>query len=341
MASKPAPPVATVGPDGKPLKKAVFDIAKPSNEELEQIWAGVRKHMVNGAPDEAMVLKCERDWVHFGVDLRTIQLRVAFMRNYVDELAKKMPKQNAAQPKPPVEAELNIIRAALQKHRQAGDTYSAIIAKCLAEWTNEFQREREKTSITDEAYGKLVDQLFTKIIERSPTPEELSEYLALTKAYVTKVGNEKAIERLIQTLILRTDFVYRYEFGVGEADQHGRKMMSPRDASYALAYALTDSSPDKELQEAAKNGKLQTREDYRREVERMLQNRSQYYIIDESVDRAGHDSFTNLPIRKLRFFREFFGYPAMLAILRITNALAAITPMQRGDWLAKRICWWS
>ena len=39
-------------------------------------------------------------------------------------------------------------------------------------------------------------------------------------------------------------------------------MMSPRDASYALAYALTDSSPDKELVKAAEAGKLNTREDY-------------------------------------------------------------------------------
>lgn len=316
VASKPAPPVATVGPDGKPLKKAVFDIAKPSNEELEQIWAGVRKHMRDGVPDEGMVIQCERDWFYFGVNPRTIQLRIAFMRNYLDELPKRMPKQNVAASKPPAEAELAIIRAALLKHRQAGDTYSAIIVKCLAEWSDGFTREREKTSITDDTYGKLVDQLFTKIIERSPTPQELTEYTALTKSYTPKVGNEKAIERLIQTLILRTDFVYRHEFGSGDPDEHGRQLLAPYDASYALAYALTDSSPDKELQEAVKNGTLNIREDYRREVERMLKNRSQYYIIDETVERAGHDSFTNLPIRKLRFFREFFGYPAMLSIFK-------------------------
>ncbi len=93
-------------------------------------------------------------------------------------------------------------------------------------------------------------------------------------------------------------------------------MLSPYDASYAIAYALNDSSPDKELQEAVKNGKLNTREDYRREVERLLKVRTQYYIIEEAIDRAGHDSFTNLPIRKLRFFREFFGYPAMQAIFK-------------------------
>ena len=86
---------------------------------------------------------------------------------------------------------------------------------------------------------------------------------------------------------------------------------------YALAYALTDSSPDKELAAAASSGRLNTREDYRREVERMLKNRGQYYIVDEAVERIGlNDSFTNIPIRKLRFFREFFGYPRLLPIFK-------------------------
>jgi len=317
VATKPAPPASTVGPDGKPLKKPVFDTAKPSNEELEQIWAAIRKHSRNGEPDETLIRKCEQDWFQFGVNERTIQLRVAFMRGYMEDLLKRLPKPNAVTPKPPADAELAVLRAALLKHRQAGDTYGAIIAKCMAEWSDGFRREREKTSISDEAFGKLVDQLFAKIMERSPTPQELAEYTGLTKSYAAQVGNEKAIERLIQTLILRTDFVYRQEFGEGQADEHGRRMLASRDASYALAYALTDSSPDKELQEAAKNGKLSTREDYRREVKRMLQVRSQFYIVDEAVERIGlNDSFTNMPIRKLRFFREFFGYPALLAIFK-------------------------
>lgn len=311
-----APPVAK-GPDGKPLKVSVFDIASPGNSELNEIWSAIRRNSKDGEGKDALVAKCERDWVNFGVSDRTIQLRVAFMHGYMEELLKRMPKTPAAQSKPPAESELVVIRAALLKHRKAGDNYSAVIAKCLADWSEQFRLEREKTSLTDEMVGKLVDQLFTKIIERAPTSQEAAEYVALTKAYVPKGGAENAIERLIQTLILRTDFVYRSEFGEGTADAHGRKMLSPRDASYALAYALTDSSPDKELQEAAKNGKLSTREDYRREVERMLKMRSQFYIIDEAVERIGlNDSFTDLPIRKLRFFREFFGYPGLLPIFK-------------------------
>ena len=49
----------------------------------------------------------------------------------------------------------------------------------------------------------------------------------------------------------------------------------------------------------------------------MLKNRSQYYVIEEAVERISlADSFTNMPIRKLRFFREFFGYPRLLPIFK-------------------------
>lgn len=317
VASKPAPPAPTMGTDGRPMKLPVFDTAKPSNEELAEIWGAMTKHSQDGAKDNALVLKCEREWFHFGVNARTVKTRVNFMRGYMEDLVKRQPKPSIGKSKPPAEAELAVMRAALAKHRKTGDTFSAVIVKCVAEWTDGFRSEREKTRTTDEAFGKLVEQLFSKIIERAPSAQEQAEYVSLTKSYAQKIGNEKAIDKLIQTLILRTDFVYRQEFGEGAADAHGRKMMSPRDASYALAYALTDSSPDKELAAAASSGRLNTREDYRREVERMLRVRSQYYIVDEAAERIGGvDSFTNMPVRELRFFREFFGYPALLAIFK-------------------------
>jgi hypothetical protein len=309
--------VEAKGADGKPLKKPVFDTASPGNEELAEIWGAIERNSKSGEKDEALITKCERDWFMFGVNERTIQLRLAFMRGYMGDLLKRAPKSQARATKPPAEPEMAIIRAALLKHRKTGDRYLSVIAKCMTEWQEGFQQERIKAGgVNDVAVGNLVEQLFTKIIERAPTLQERAEYVALTKSYFPKLGNQKTIEKLIQTLILRTDFVYRQEFGEGQADVHGRKMLSPRDASYALAYALTDSSPDKELAAAASSGKLNTREDYRREVERMLKVRSQYYIVDESVERGGADSFTNMPIRKLRFFREFFGYPAMLAIFK-------------------------
>ncbi len=289
-----------------------FDVARPDNKEIDKIITTLRKHAKEGMDREKLILLAEQEWFYHGVSERTIMIRVTWLRGYLEEA---MRRWKVSPPKifTPSESDLAAIRTGLLKHRKAGDTYAAVIAKCMAEWSDGFRRERENTVISDETFGKLVEELFAKIMERPPIGKEKDEYIKLTKEYLPKLGTPQAVNRLMQTILLRTDFVYRQEFGEGSADRHGRKMLSPRDASYALAYALTDSSPDKELQEAAKSGKLNTREDYRREVERMLKNRSQYYIIDEAV---GADSVTNIPIRKLRFFREFFGYPAMLPIFK-------------------------
>lgn len=315
VATKPAPAIS-VGPDGKPINLPGFNYSGMSNEDRDAIWAAIRRYSQNGKMGEEMIVRSERDWFNFGLSEREILVRVNFMRVYMDEFFIRMPKEKPKVSKPPAEAELAVMRAAVLKHRKAGDTYSAIIAKCMADWSDGFLRESQNAIASDETVNQLVDQLFVKIIERAPTSQEKAEYLDLTKSYFQKIGSEEAIHKLIQTLILRTDFVYRQEFGEGNADEHGRKMLSPRDASYALAYALTDSSPDKELAAAASSGRLNTREDYRREVERMLKNRSQYYLVDEAVDLLGADSLTNMPIRELRFFREFFGYPRALPIFK-------------------------
>lgn len=297
-------------PIEKPDKN--FDVRRPANEEIDKIITTVNKYAKDGLDREKLILLCEEEWFYYGVSERTIMIRVTWLRGYLEEAMRRWKLRPVNAPTLS-EAELATVRAGLLKHRKTGDTYAAVIAKCMAEWSEGFRRLREQTVIPHETFAKLVDELFIKIMEREPTSNERADYIALTQEYLPKLGNEKTVNRLIQTIILRSDFVYRQEFGEGTADEHGRKMLSPRDASYALAYALTDSSPDKELQEAAKNGKLSTREDYRREVERMLKVQNQYYLVDEAV---GADSFTNLPIRKLRFFREFFGYPAMLPIFK-------------------------
>ncbi len=127
------------------------------------------------------------------------------------------------------------------------------------------------------------------------------------KSFIKTLGTKDAIEELIQTFILDSEFVYRNEFGEGTSDEHGRKMMSPQNMSFALSYALTDNGPDVQLEKAVKEGRLNSREDIEREVRRMLAKRGIWYAIEKSV--KGVDDMTNTPIRKLRFFREFFSYP--------------------------------
>ncbi|MGB1709210.1 MAG: DUF1588 domain-containing protein, partial [Rubripirellula sp.] len=114
------------------------------------------------------------------------------------------------------------------------------------------------------------------------------------------------------------------EFGKGKADEHGRRLMPPRDASYAISYALTDSSPDTQLSAAVQENRLNSREDYEREVRRMLARRDNWSIIDENVQAANlNASTTNQPIRKLRFIREFFGYPKAQEVFKDDSRFGA------------------
>ena len=92
--------------------------------------------------------------------------------------------------------------------------------------------------------------------------------------------------------------------------------MSPRAASYAIAYALTDSKPDAGLMKAARQGRLNSREDYRREVVRLLAEQNRYYVVDNIVHARGVENVTKIPVRKLRFFREFFGFHKVLKIFK-------------------------
>ena len=207
------------------------------------------------------------------------------------------------------DTEMAVITAAIEKHRKQGDRHNQIIDKCMAEWNASFKAEREAAGIADATLVRqLIIELYAKIFERKPTAAEIAENRRQLQLYMGKLDRQQAIGKLIESLVLSTEFAYRHEFGQGDPDEHGRRMMSPRDASYALAYALTDSSPDEELVKAAEEGRLSSREDYEREVRRMLNRRDQWSIIDEGVQAANlNASVTNQPIRKLRFFREFFG----------------------------------
>ena len=227
--------------------------------------------------------------------------------------------------KPLSDEEMRVIAATIKKHRKKGDSYQAIIEKCVSDWTASFKEERESAAGADDAGIKaLIDELYARIFERSPSESERSDNGELLKLFMAKIGRQQAIAKLIESLILNTEFAYRHEFGAGAADEHGRRMMSPRDASYALAYALTDSSPDEELAKAVQDGRLKTRGDYEREIRRMLKRRDRWTIIDEGVQAANlNSSVTNQPIRKLRFFRDFFGYPKALKVFKDDSRFGA------------------
>ncbi len=311
--------------EGEKYKKAPAVISAKVLDRLEGsrlVFGTLADPELSGMSDDQFREYCERIWFYRGDHERTIQTRMAILREYVPEFrglaAERTKNSKPTEYKPLPEAEMEAIHAAILKHRKTGDFYSDLIEKCVAGWEQEFGQERiDAGPPSEELLVKLVEQLSVLILERQPTVVEATEYVELTGEYVEKLGRRKAVQKLIQTFLLTTEFAYRNEFGAGEPDEHGRRMMAPRDASYAIAYALTDQSPDEELVKAAEEGRLSTRGDYEREVKRILARRDINYIIDPILeDKNWDENHTNLPIRKLRFVREFFGYQGALEIFK-------------------------
>ena len=310
---------------GEKYKKAPIHVAQKMLKGLEadtMVFRLLMDPVHSEKSDDQFRDLCEQTWFYFGDHERKIQGRMTLLRDYLTEFREHVEKaRGKIKPliyKPLADSEMAVIESAIRKHRNKGHYYGEIIEKCMAEWTHGFEQDRIAAGPpSDELLSALVGQLSVQILERSPDKKEADEYLTLSKSYVAKLGKLKAIQKLIQTFILASEFSYRQEFGGGSADEHGRQMLSPRDASYAIAYALTDQSPDAELASAAESGKLNTREDYKREILRMLKNRDTNYLIDPILaDKNYNDNSTNATIRKLRFFREFFGYPAALTVFK-------------------------
>ncbi|PHR93423.1 MAG: hypothetical protein COA78_32960 [Blastopirellula sp.] len=312
--------------DGNPIKRTNIELLRTRyGEDLQAVYRGIGEYKQDDITFEQIIEKCEKQWFIFGIHEKRLQARVTLMKVLMKQwdmalIYEDISKRNIRQEpyKPLSDSEMDIITSSILKHRKKGDRYSQIIEKCVNDWEQSFKAERVAAGQADEGQvADLLDELFVKIYERKPTANELQENVALLNAYMKKLDHQAAIAKLIESMILSSEVYYRFEFGQGPADEYGRRMMSPRDASYALSYALTDSSPDEELVAAVNSGKLGTREDYRREVVLMLKKRDQYYIIDETVQKAGfNSSITNSPIRKLRFFREFFGYTKAMTIFK-------------------------
>ncbi|MEC7566417.1 MAG: DUF1588 domain-containing protein [Planctomycetota bacterium] len=172
---------------------------------------------------------------------------------------------------------------------------------------------------TQEELVAAIQAQFDCVMQRPATADELEKYLALTYDSIQLSGNTEGLRQLLVAVLLESEFLYRLEFGADEPDEFGRVKLTDREASYAIAYALGDRSPDPELVKAAAEGRLHTRDDYRREVQRLL-NDDHYYRgqIDSSLNGKHYRSNETSHPRIVRFFREFFGYPGSLKVFKDT-----------------------
>lgn len=170
---------------------------------------------------------------------------------------------------------------------------------------------------SDEQMRAAIDKQFSLALRRAPSDTEMQKYLAFTRSMIEMGGNAEGLKQMLQAVLLEADFLYRVEFGGGEADEHGRIKLTPHEAAHAIAYSLGDMGPDDQLLEAAAQGRLSTKEDYRREVQRLLADDDYFRgVIDGRIFGTSAKSIEVSHPKLVRFFREFFGYPMALSIFK-------------------------
>lgn len=170
---------------------------------------------------------------------------------------------------------------------------------------------------TDQELVEAIHAQFDCVLQRRATDEELDRYVPLLRSTIDLGDNTEGLRQMLVSVLLESEFLYRQEFGEGAADEHGRKKLSPREAARAISYALSDLGPDTALQAAAKEGRLTTREDYRREVQRLLADHASFNgPVDSGLSGKNMQSHVTTHPKLIRFFREFFGYPGATKVFK-------------------------
>ena len=162
-----------------------------------------------------------------------------------------------------------------------------------------------------------IAEQFDCALRRPPSAAELARYRTLFDESAALSGAAAALRQVLVAVLLESDFVYRIEFGDGSPDEHGRELLTGREAAYAISYALGDRRPDEALLAAAADGRLKSPADYAREVGRLLAD-ERYYRgqIDPSLNGKHYRSNVTSHPKLVRFFREFFGYPGATKVFK-------------------------
>lgn len=158
-----------------------------------------------------------------------------------------------------------------------------------------------------------VDYLFEALTFRPPSQQESDSYYAIAKQSIDKLGKEDGTALGLSAIFLDRDALFRPELVEhGQADADGRIMLRDWELGLAVNHAFRYIRPDETLRSAIVNGRMRSRADVKREVERML--------ADDSMRKP----------RILQFFRDYFDYDLGGYICKDTKALADTGVSTRG-----------
>lgn len=188
--------------------------------------------------------------------------------------------------------------------------YSTKVVRPL---TPVYELLKDNTDPSETQLRAAVEYLFEALTFRPPTKDESDEYLAIVRDSIAKLGKEDGAVLGLSSIFLDRDALFRTELAENAApDKHGRVILQDWELGLAVNHALRYIAPDEKLRAAITQGRMRTKEDVKREVERML--------ADDSIRKP----------RVLQFFRDFFDYDLGGYICKDARALASTGATTRG-----------
>ncbi|MEE2758023.1 MAG: DUF1588 domain-containing protein [Myxococcota bacterium] len=142
---------------------------------------------------------------------------------------------------------------------------------------------------TSDCYRAVLSQLALELWRRPMDDDEFDRYLAVAQANTESLSSFEIIQMLIEAMAMSPNSYFRVEVGGQAQDADGRHHLSHYEMANALSFGILDGPPDDLLMDAAANGALETVDQIRSQVRRLLNRR---------------DERKALP----RFFQEFFGH---------------------------------
>lgn len=175
----------------------------------------------------------------------------------------------------------------------------------------------QASGVPEERLRAAVDFLFEALTFRPPSPQESDDYMAIVQQTIEKLGKEDGVVLGLSAIFLDRDALFRPELAAqGEADAHGRVMLQDWELGLAVDHALRYLKPDEQLRQAIVEGRMRTKADVKREVERML--------ADDSLRKP----------RVLQFFRDYFEYDRGGYICKDARALSQTGVDMRNHYFA-------
>jgi len=160
--------------------------------------------------------------------------------------------------------------------------------------------------VSEENLRAAVNYLFEALTCRPPTDKETAAYVGLLKSAINDLGKEEGAMLGLTPIFLDRDALFRPELAEhGQPDADGRVMLQDQELALAINAAFSYIPPDETLKQAVLQGRMKTREDVKREVDRIL--------ADDSIRKP----------RVLQFFREYFDYDRAGTVCKDTKALVS------------------